>query len=179
VGNTEELLPNSQLCCYCSNQSNTPCYGGMPLLVRLFLHAQSLEWGTQRSCCLTASCVATPWRYGPPPTPSWSTPCAGRPSCDPLYAGSTPGQQFSFNPFMCNFQKATAVNKVRDDLVSFLCHFPPPCPLPSSLIQSTVLEFFPIFTLNVSPVNYDLVTSTLIFIIVTYNLGWCGGGMAA
>jgi hypothetical protein len=45
----------------------------------------------------------------------------------------------------------------------------------SLLPSDNQLEFFPIFTLNLSPVNYDPVTSALIFSIVTCNLGWFGG----
>jgi hypothetical protein len=45
--------------------------------------------------------------------------------------------------------------------------------------SDNLLEFYPIFTLNVSPVNYGPVTQALTFIVVTCDLGWYGGGMAA
>jgi hypothetical protein len=113
VGNTEELLPNSQLCCD-SLAVRATSYALLVYTLRREAFVRPIvRWINTRSAILsTTVCV--------------------------------------FNPIIVYLSAShfcTSVNKVRNDLVSFLSYFPPPCPLPSSLIQSTVLEFFPIFIL--------------------------------
>ncbi len=110
VGNTEELLPNSQLCCD-SLAVRATSYALLVYTLRREAFVRPIvRWINTRSAILSTTVML-------------------------------------LTLSLCTIQQVSSVNKVRDDLFSFLPNFPAPCPLPSSLIQSTVLEFFPIFIL--------------------------------
>jgi hypothetical protein len=124
VGNTEELLPNSQLCCFCSNQSDTVLLWRRPLIGWIILTCSIFRVGNTEEllpnsqlCCDSLAVRATSYALL---VYTLRREAFVRPIVRWINTRSAIlSNAVMFLTFLlCTFQQATSVNKVRDDLVS-------------------------------------------------------------